>query len=887
MKRFRKKLLSFALALTMIMVLLPQSVNAANASSIATTINKFGLVATVNGNTVTVTGDKQGATSKLELKIDNIAVTVEWHATLTGTTTGISLKGAGSKGSFLMKSGEISGESTSPIIDNESYVSITIDGGLVQQAGTGSAIFNTGGSDINISGGTVHNRGTGQAIYSARSVNVTDVGRIIAGDGVAIEGNGFYGKIDMKGGLAFAYGNDIDGNGDLFKTRNSIDSYISTSNGATRIAWDKNSSKAEYDINSSDDIFTSSGVTAHWDVQDNHSGISYANSNTSNSGFIPLDVKVNKANVTNSGGLAEVTYAGTTIDLSTLTTLFTVDDNAGASTYTLENSDTTGTGNISNSTLTVTKAGTFQIGLTTAATDTHNAGAKVIGTLTVNKGSQTAPESLSKADVTTHGGNDGKIIGLAPNTDYEFKEVVSSNYTSTIADAAGEIAGLAAGTYVVRLPETDLYLASADSTEVVINQPAEPVYSVSLAPSTITFSSVKQGYSSVTPIEVTIKNTGNRSLSYLGLVFGGPDSSSFEITPPGNNITGLAVGATATVFVRPVTGLEAGSYSGYLVGFNDEDNIKIKERIPLNFTVLPLSSEKDIISVISPSIVSISGTTVSAIVDNSEDSLTVDLIVSDLATWELFSDAACTNKISDKTMALSVGINTAYVKVTAEDGSSKVYILEITRMGVPPVNSPPVILNVSVIPGTNKASLMVEASGAAQPLSYQWQVKGSWINIPGATSPEFDYEGLEPNTDYTIRVLVTDAEGRTAASNEISFRTSATTITGLPQSQTMTKGEFITLTPSPSGGIWSFDKNFISMKQEGTRAVLTALKSGKTEVNYQVGGSEITVELNIVEEIENIPLTGEHVSKLPWLLLLLASISFLLELLRWKRRECL
>ena len=49
------------------------------------------------------------------------------------------------------------------------------------------------------------------------------------------------------------------------------------------------------------------------------------------------------------------------------------------------------------------------------------------------------------------------------------------------------------------------------------------------------------------------------------------------------------------------------------------------------------------------------------------------------ASWKLYSDSACTQEI-DKTVQLDVGMNTAYLKVTAQDGTPSVYTLTISRM---------------------------------------------------------------------------------------------------------------------------------------------------------------------------------------------------------------
>lgn len=270
-----------------------------------------------------------------------------------------------------------------------------------------------------------------------------------------------------------------------------------------------------------------------------------------------------KTAVSNTSGTGSVTYNGTLIDLTSVSGLFIVDSNAGARTYRVE-SGGTGTGTISGSSLTVTRAGIIRIGLETAETDTHQAGSMVIATLTVTKGIQSAPSGLGKADTTIYGGSDGKITGLAANANYEYKRNGGS-YSKAASNAAGEITGLSAGSYAVRFTANDLYNASPDSTEIIIGE------------------------------------------------------------------------------------------------------------------VVRQSSAKDVTGVTSPGSAAISGTTIAATVANSVTSLTVTLTVSANATWKLYSDAGCQNEISNKTMTLNANSNTAYVKVRAQDGTTQVYTLTITR----------------------------------------------------------------------------------------------------------------------------------------------------------------------------------------------------------------
>ncbi len=120
---------------------------------------------------------------------------------------------------------------------------------------------------------------------------------------------------------------------------------------------------------------------------------------------------------------------------------------------------------------TVTKAGTIRISLTTEKTQTHEAGQKVFGILTVNKGAKTsAPAKPDVTNATENGGNNGKITGLIPNTRYEYKKD-NESYKEVTSNENGEISGLSAGSYVIRFAETELFLASADSLTVIIGQP--------------------------------------------------------------------------------------------------------------------------------------------------------------------------------------------------------------------------------------------------------------------------------------------------------------------------------------------------------------------------------------------------------------------------------
>ena len=96
-----------------------------------------------------------------------------------------------------------------------------------------------------------------------------------------------------------------------------------------------------------------------------------------------------------------------------------------------------------------------------------------------------------------------------------------------------------------------------------------------------------------------------------------------------------------------------------------------------------VSTAKNIVGVTSPAGAMMEDDIIKGRVANATNSLAIDIAVSPNAAWELFSDKACTSKIPNKTMALAVGANTAYIKVTAQDGSVKVYTLMVSRAAAP------------------------------------------------------------------------------------------------------------------------------------------------------------------------------------------------------------
>ena len=115
-----------------------------------------------------------------------------------------------------------------------------------------------------------------------------------------------------------------------------------------------------------------------------------------------VNVTITKADVTNTAKEGVHHTFGTTYDVSNL---FNIDSNAGNATYTLaENTDkNAGTATLEGNLLTVTKAGTVKVSLTTAQTDNYNAGTAVTATLIVDKATPSIKISADQASLTGSG----------------------------------------------------------------------------------------------------------------------------------------------------------------------------------------------------------------------------------------------------------------------------------------------------------------------------------------------------------------------------------------------------------------------------------------------------------------------------------------------------
>ena len=206
-------------------------------------------------------------------------------------------------------------------VRNDSRGVVNISGGTVS-ATTGKAIYNASEGEINISGGTVSS-GIGNAIYSEYGKTNISGGTVHASFGNAIEILGTlnisggristdgdfsnaisteYGFIDISGGTVsattgYALGNH-EGNitfsgGILFAYGTTLDdviseySYVTQTENAVVVAWNKDAGNTIYQSGTSNDIYKFPvTATAIWRVPLNTYGGIWVNYNTT-TGFIP------------------------------------------------------------------------------------------------------------------------------------------------------------------------------------------------------------------------------------------------------------------------------------------------------------------------------------------------------------------------------------------------------------------------------------------------------------------------------------------------------------------------------------------------------------------------------------------------------------------------
>lgn len=155
-------------------------------------------------------------------------------------------------------------------------------------------------------------------------------------------------------------------------------------------------------------------------------------------------------------------YDGSPYDVSAL---FTFPDGVGTKTYSIVESASTGEGSITGSNLTITKAGSIKISVTTAASESVDS-LTASATLVVNKGVATG--TISVADVTYGTALSNPTVTVNPvgagSGTVEYKKDGTTTWSATKPIAAGDY------TARVIVGGNDLYDAATETTTFTINR---------------------------------------------------------------------------------------------------------------------------------------------------------------------------------------------------------------------------------------------------------------------------------------------------------------------------------------------------------------------------------------------------------------------------------
>ena len=293
----------------------------------------------------------------------------------------------------------------------------------------------------------------------------------------------------------------------------------------------------------------------------------------------------------------------------------------------------------------VTGTGTYTGTVTSAATG------KVLDT-------QAAPTGLNGVAATTVANNNGKITDTTTAMEYKLAAADDSTYQ---ACAESETGSLSAGDYVVRYQATTEYAASETTAVTVPNQEqSAPSGLLGIAPTTV---ANNDGKITGTTTAMEYKLAAADDSTYQACAeseTGSLSAGNYAVRYQAK--TGFNVGSPATV---TVTAYVASNNAGLTSVLGETDASPGGQ------------SGEDTSNAITWAIA----------VDNAKDSLGLsDISVATGASIKLYSDSIFATEISEgSTIPLSPGADTiAYIKVTAQDGTtSKYYAVTVSRAADP------------------------------------------------------------------------------------------------------------------------------------------------------------------------------------------------------------
>jgi len=159
-------------------------------------------------------------------------------------------------------------------------------------------------------------------------------------------------------------------------------------------------------------------------------------------------------------------------------------------------------------------------------------------------------------------------------------------------------------------------------------------------------------------------------------------SITVDVTPSENANWALYSDAECTSEIaNKVMPLSIGANSTY-VKVTAEDGLTTSiYTLTVTRVIDNASTDCDVISSTIPADATIGDTTITATLEGIVESITIDVTVSADATWKLYSNLGCTSEITSKVMPIALGLNTKYLKVTAQDATTtKVYTVRVTKI---------------------------------------------------------------------------------------------------------------------------------------------------------------------------------------------------------------
>ena len=390
----------------------------------------------------------------------------------------------------------------------------------------------------------------------------------------------------------------------------------------------------------------------------------------------PLSVTVNNTGNQATGDLA-VALTGTGKDSFMLsgTTIGSI-NLSGSDTFTVKPNDSLTAGTY---TATVTVSGSdvtsqsFAVSFTVNSAPTYGIGLSQTGPYTFT--AQTVGySSVSPLSVTVNNTGNQATGDLAVALTGTGKDsfmlsgttIGSINLSGSDSFTVKPNDSLTAGTYTATVTISGSDVTSQSFTVSFTVNPVS-TYSISLSQTgPYTFTAQTVGYSSVSPLDVTVSNTGNQATGDLAVALTGTGKDSFMLS--GTTIGSINLSGSDSFTVKPNDSLTAGTYTA-TVTISGSD--VTSQSFTVSFTVNPKSSAKAITGFI---LSGVDGTIIEADhtiavtlpYGTSVTSLTPTITVSDKATVTPASGAA-----QDFTSPVDY-------TVTAENESTQIYTVTVT-----------------------------------------------------------------------------------------------------------------------------------------------------------------------------------------------------------------